>query len=190
MALVLAVLACCVSLGNSLFDRSWRVPFEPDSPATAWVEEHVPPGTPVYWSAGLVHLLPTPEAADRAWQQFTVNGWRGKLKWGTNTIGVKLDADPPRALSFDNQSKELAAARAMFILGSRTSLPIPRFDVRLFGPDANLLDDLSDLYRQSGGVYVVFADSPPKYAGRVVASWTPPHGPSTYVFATDDVKLK
>jgi hypothetical protein len=147
-------------------------------------------GTIVYNAAGLPQVLPTPQAADRAWQQFTTSSWRGKLKWGTETVGVSLSDDPPRALSFDNQSKEMTFARGLFILGSRTSLPIPRFDVRAFGPDVNLLEDLGDLYRQTGGVLVVRSSEEPSYPGRIVASWQSAAGPTTYVIASQDVKIK
>ncbi len=165
--------------------------------ATAWVEQHVPAGTCVYdqvvWD--LRPPLPTPAAADAAWDEVTdQQAWRRKFDRGLSRFGVAT-ADLPRALSEDNLVLDRGLWRRYFILGSRGGQPgRPRFDLRPFGTGSQVFgpQDLPQRFARGASGVVVWREPvpPPSELGPAVARWTNAAGLGTFVFCSPDVRAK
>ena len=163
--------------------------------AVAWIEQHVPAGTTVYAiEGGERTLLPTPEASAALWSEVTDDqAWRKKMESGLSRF--KLSAgELPRALSEENLVQERANRRKWFILGGRTDLPVPRYDVRVvlsspvFG-----IHDLNAAMKSHGGVLIWrdgFHVNPPEFLGQPVMKWESAKGTGVWIYATDDVREK
>ena len=74
--------------------------------------------------------LPTTQAADELWSQVNDGrAWEAKVRSGLQRFDLRAD-EIPRALSEDGMTYEKGNRRGYFILGSRTQLPEPRYDLR------------------------------------------------------------
>jgi len=164
-----------------------RHSYAPD-PATQWVERHVPAGTRVYVQYSLRDPLPTEEASKILWDEVTNDeAWRLKFKSGAQRFGLPLD-QIPRALSEENLAQERGNRRGFFILGSRSDLPDPRFDVRVFkGSPIFGVQDIAADFAKSGGVVVWRGTAPPPELGSPVVQWTNSAGEGCFICCGADV---
>jgi hypothetical protein len=156
VALGLSVLALVLPAGQSVrLISATKTNYVPES-ATEWVEAHVPAGTIVYVRPWISNLLPTAGASDVAWSEVTDNfAYARKFKSGMERFHLN-EGEIPRALSEVNLALERANRRCFFILGSRQSVPEPRYDLRVFesGPVFGIRD-LPAVFAQTGGVVVI-----------------------------------
>ncbi|MGA3067008.1 MAG: hypothetical protein ABSF29_09195 [Tepidisphaeraceae bacterium] len=174
--------------------RQYRALYDHEQ-STQWIEAHVPAGTTVYFSSGGYRsLLPTPASADALWSEVTDDqAWRKKFESGLKHFHVTTD-QLPRALSEANLLLERSNRRGWFILGSRTDLPDPRYDIRLvltspiFG-----VQDLQTAMRQQGGI-LVWRESGSNLKkpdlGPPLVQWLNQDGYGTSIYCTPDVRAK
>jgi hypothetical protein len=164
--------------------------------ATAWVEQHVPAGTRVYdqvvWD--LRPPLPTPAAADAAWDEVTdQQAWRRKFQRGLSRFGPGVASVLPRAMSEDNLVLDRGLWRRYFILGADRQPDRPRYDLRPFGMGSQVfgVQDLPERLKSEGGVVIWREPLPPPAAlGTPVMQWVRPDGTGTFVFCSPDVRAK
>jgi hypothetical protein len=193
-ALVLGTVALILPLSQSLHlvmeTRRHRVPEIP----TQWVEKHVPAGTIVYLQPWIRNLLPTASSADEAWLEVTdKTAWKRKFESGLQRFGLHGN-EIPRALSEENMLVERGNRRGLFILGSRSWIDAPRYDIRIYklGPVFGVRD-LPDAFEQTGGVVIMRtrADDPDVIAlGRPTVAWLDPSGRGTRIYCSPDVASK
>ncbi|MGD0390431.1 MAG: hypothetical protein ABSC42_15920, partial [Tepidisphaeraceae bacterium] len=155
VASTLLVLALAPPAIATTLDIVQRRSLEVVNHSTQWVERHVPPGTRVYLSPGIHDPLPTVAASNLLWAEVTdLDAWKKKLESGMTRFGVRSD-DYPRAFSEANMIVERALRREWFILGSRSFMPDPRFDVRVFSESMVFArTDISAAFKRTGGVLV------------------------------------
>lgn len=159
--------------------------------ATEWVKQHIPPGTIVYLPGSLHDPLPTPAAADAIWDE-VMRGDAPTRKFQASMARFQVPTlDIPRALSEDNLMTERVERRRWYILGSRTWIKEPRFDVRLYqlGPVFGVRDVKSDFAR-TGGVVVARGPDRPQGLGTPLAEWPDGHGSGTAIYASPEVRAK
>jgi hypothetical protein len=140
-------------------------------PDEQWINHYIPAGTTVYFSSAHDRpILPTPPSADRIWRDVVdPQAWMQKFRWGTGQLGVTA-SDLPRALSVDVMTKETGFARQWFILGGRSQVNAPRYDVHLFGgSDTTNLVDLAGAMAK--GACVIAAREPVAGLGEPTAQW-------------------
>lgn len=172
--------------GTIRLTEQYRKAYCPDS-SVAWVETHVAAGTIVYFQDSMRQLLPTPASAQAQWDQFTNDSaWRRKFAAGLERFHLRADQIPP-ALSEENMVQERGNMRGMFILGGRTDLPEPRFDLHRYN-GSPLFDppDVVSAFAQTGGVLIWRGEPLPD--ARSVAAWTAPDGTGIFIYCSPDVQ--
>jgi hypothetical protein len=174
--------------------RQYRSAYDHEQ-STQWIEQHVQPGTTIYYcSGGYRSLLPTPQSADALWSEVTDDqAWRKKFESGLKRFHISTD-QIPRALSEANLVLERSNRRGWFILGGRTDLPDPRYDIRLvltspvFG-----VQDLTTAMQQQGGI-LVWRESGASLKrpdlGPPLVQWLNQQGIGTSIYCTPDVRDK
>ncbi len=183
-------ITCCFS--------DWRAPAGNTQSVASYIENHIIPGSPVYWDARSTQsLLPTQSSADAIWQDCINFQWKRKLGWmmslpGTSDPSSNLITEPPRALSIDLMPKELGVARAYFILGSRTALTVPRFDIwPRYGNDFRGSISLEARYKRDGGIYVLTTTDPiDQSLGVPLQTFSDPGQAPTYVWVSSLTYVK
>jgi hypothetical protein len=170
-----------------------------DSDPTAWVEEHVPPGTPVFVisTMNLRTPLPTAASADAIWSDVTDSqAWRRKFQRGLDRFHLE-STFIPRALSEDNLVLDRSNIRRYFILGSELQTARPRYDLQLMyaGPVFGVRD-IPGAFAKKGGVVIwnrvqnEFGDAPASF-GTPVVQWTAPSGDEgNEIFCSPDVMAR
>ncbi|HSV16268.1 MAG TPA: hypothetical protein VLI90_18540, partial [Tepidisphaeraceae bacterium] len=160
-----------------------------------WIEQHVPAGTTVYlMPGGMRSLLPTTQASDALWKEVTdEQAWRAKMASGLSRFHLSA-GDLPRALADENLVQERGNRRQWFILGSRTDLPDPRYDIRVVrGSPVFGIRDPAVAMKQSGGV-LVFRDGNdlprPEEFGPPLVSWLNRDGGGVLIYCTPDLREK
>jgi hypothetical protein len=164
--------------------------YMPDQ-ATAWVEEHVPPGTTVYLSPTLNDPLPTTQSADSLWSAVTDSqAWQTKFRQGLLRFNISQERIP-RALSEENLVQERGNRRRWFILGGRPEVKAPRFDIKIISGgspfDITPGDAISE-YLRSGGVLILRQSRQPEFLklgkelGMPNAAWIDKQGQGTLVY--------
>lgn len=186
----LVALGLAVPVGQTVHDVIQRRTEYVPTHATAWLERHVPSGAIVYLSPSLHDPLPTQAAADRLWNQVTDdNAWKRKFNSAMSRFHVSA-ADLPRALSEGDMIAERGLRREWFILGSRTQLPDPRYDIRIFGDSVVFsIFDIGAQFKKTGGVLICNdADgSMPTDVGTPVVQWVNRHGRGVRIYCSPDV---
>jgi hypothetical protein len=178
-----------VPLGQSIALIVTRHRMYAPEAATAWVEQHVPAGTIVYTEYSLHDLLPTPASAASLWEEVTDdNAWRRKFEAGMQRFHLDVSQIPP-ALSEENLVQERGNRRGQFIMGGRTDLPEPRFDIRIFnGSPVFGVQDIASAFARTGGVVIWTGDPAPASFGTPVASWVSATGIGTFIYCSADVR--
>lgn len=163
--------------------------------SVAWVQQHVPSGTTVYLiDYGQRSLLPTPQAATALWTEVTDDqAWRKKVQSGLSRFNLSAQ-NLPRALSEENLIQERSNRRKWFILGGRTDLPIPRYNVRLVaGSPVFGIHDLSAAMKDQSGV-LIWRDGyhiePPDFLGPPLRVWGGSGGPEVRAYCTPDLRAR
>lgn len=191
-AMVIAIVSVAGAFAYTVMDRTWRVPIYSTAPVAAWLEQHVKPNARLIWMGQtVVAPLPTQASANEIWSECANAAWSDKYGFIAKSLSLPHLSDPPRGLSIDNMTKEYAEYRGWFILGSRTTLPTPRFD--LFPAiGLGLRQNISpiDDYQSHDAVYVLSSETPPPASlGTPVVSWDSSFGRPTYVFAKPGVLI-
>lgn len=191
-----AVLPCvCLSLALPLIQIPAqagrdRMFYAPDR-ATDWIEQHVRPGSVVYLAPSLRDPLPTPEAADRLWDQVASSGaWKLKFARGLERYQIE-STDIPRALSEENMVLNRALRRRWFILGGGADAKRPRFDVRIRSsvPPFDITPDrLVGEFKKTGGVVIVRGEPFPEL-GEPAQEWTNGGGRGTFLYCSPEALL-
>jgi hypothetical protein len=194
LAGVLLVLPAIATVRQVIAQRSDWV----DSDPTAWIEEHVPPGTPVYVSLNmnLRTPLPTPASADAIWSDVTDSlAWRRKFQRGLERFHLD-SAYFPRALSEDNLVLDRSLIRRYFILGSEPQVPRPRYDVQLiFAGPVFGVRDLPGTFATKGGVVIWNnvrneSSKAPAFLGKPIVQWTTDTGMGNEIYCSPEVAAK
>ena len=159
--------------------------------AVEWVNLHVPPGTILYTEYSMHDPLPTPASAAKLWEEVTDDSaWRKKFESGMQRFHLDL-SQMPRALSEENLVQERGNRRGQFILGGRTDLPEPRFDVRIYnGSPLFGVQDVASAFAQTGGVVIWTGNPAPASFGQPVASWINRAGGGTFIYCSADVQSR
>jgi MFS family permease len=149
IAAVLLVLPLARAAQGVIIDRRSYVPEDP----VAWIEQHVPAGTIVYTPLLMHGPLPTVAASDALWAQVNDNNaWEQKFTAGMTRFHLD-SSEFPRALSQENMLVELALRRGFFILGSRSDIKRPRYDIRVYQSSPVFsIQDLPTEFARTGGV--------------------------------------
>jgi hypothetical protein len=166
---------------------------ETDGYAADWIERHVPPRTLVYSTPSLHKILPTVADSDALWAAVNDNNaWTIKLKAGMTRFHI-TSTDYPRAFSEENMIIEKGLVRPWFILGSRPSIPDPRFDVHLFSESevfrpADVVED----FKRTGGVIVCDDQEGimPTDLGTPVVQWLSSSGRGVRIYCSPDMMDK
>jgi hypothetical protein len=161
-----------------------------------WIDEHVPPGTPVYVHPAFISraILPTASAATAIWDLVSENhAWQTRMSEGFDRFSLPKDY-LPRALSEDNLNEDRGLARRWFILGGGHSSR-PRFQVSLVALSATFGLQRSMLgaeFQKNGGVVVwrTAAGGLPPGLGDPYMGWTNKNGDGTLLFISPDVQAK
>ncbi|MFN2508808.1 MAG: hypothetical protein ABR589_08555 [Chthoniobacterales bacterium] len=162
--------------------------------AVSWVEAHISPGAIVYVRPWITNLLPTAEASDASWHEVADGAaYRKKFRQGMERFHLASDEEP-RALSDVNLALERGIRRFMFILGGHPSLPIPRFDVRVFdtGPVFGVRP-IDRAFRETGGVVILrgpLNDPACEALGIPTVAWLNPEGDGTRIYCSSDTQLR
>ncbi|HEX3355554.1 MAG TPA: hypothetical protein VHS31_01135 [Tepidisphaeraceae bacterium] len=165
-----------------------------DDESVAWVEQHVPAGTLVYCFHTLRDPLPTTQASDSLWAAVNDHdAWKKKFSMGLAHFHLTSD-EFPRALSDENMALERGNYRGVFILGSRTQVPRPRYDVHFVWASTvfGTLDLPTD-FAKSGGIVVWYGlpdDPNVKDMGKPIAQWISPAGNGVFIYASADARAK
>lgn len=154
--------------------------------AVAWIEHHVPPGTRIYLTSMMRPPLPTVNASNALWAEVNDgNAWQKKFLAGMERFHLNSE-NIPRALSDEDMLVERGQRRRWFILGSRTDIHRPRFDLRLFNTSPIFgVHDLPAEFARTGGVILWRGNRfDPMVAKLTPAiSWTKPGGDfGTFIF--------
>lgn len=190
-ALILTVLLLTIPAINAvsaiMADRHSYVPDQ----ATAWVEKYVPSGTTVYLCPTLNDPLPTAQSADSLWAEVTdAQAWRIKFGQGIKRFNL-TQREIPRALSEENLIQERGNRRRWFILGGRSDIKAPRYEIKIISggspfdmtPDAAIAE-----YGRTGGVLILRQSRQPEFLrpmeelGIPKAAWVNPGGYGTLVY--------
>jgi hypothetical protein len=190
-ALPIAIAALLLSLTQSLrmihANRQEYVPAD----ATDWIERNVPAGATVYWCPGLARLpLPTPEAADAIWRPLSdPHAYERKLQWGTGRMGTAV-SEPPRVLGEDLMAKDRTQFRCWFILGGRSHLSAPRFNVRILGGSVvfGMQEPIDTLAGQSA--VIVIRGQPVPQLGEPEVRWTRDGVSGVMIYCSPDIRAK
>lgn len=182
--------ALALPIGQTVHDLIERRANYVPSHATAWVERHVPAGTIVYLSPSLHDPLPTQAAADRLWGEVTDDkAWKRKFASAMARFHINA-AELPRALSEGDMIPERGLRREWFILGSRTQLPDPRYDIRVFADSVVFsVLDIGTEFRKTGGV-LIRNDGEGKTltdVGSPVVQWVNRYGRGVRIYCSADV---
>ena len=155
-----------------------------------WIEAHIPAGTRVYYNSGNTGpILPTPEAANYNWLQVVApDAWEKKFRWGATRLGV-ASAEPPRALSIDLTAKDVGFMRGWFILGGRSQVNLPRYDLRVYGTSEvfNRYDLPAEFAK---GACVVAATGLVEGLGEPTVKWMHNGQVRAAVYCTSDIVAK
>jgi hypothetical protein len=190
-SLILSILLLIVPAANAAISiMAERHNFIPDQ-ATAWVEEHVPPGTTVYLSPTLNDPLPTIQSADSLWTAVTDSqAWQMKFRQGLIRFNISQDK-VPRALSEENMVQERGNRRRWFILGGRQEIQAPRFNIKIISGgspfDVTPNNAIAE-YQKSGGVLILRQSRQPEFLhpekelGRPNAAWINRPGQGTFIY--------
>lgn len=155
--------------------RLREVKASPSALPVLWVEKNIPAGTRVYVGPMIRTIMPTPEAADRAWATLiSPDAYKKKLESGMKRFAVSGDSRGiPRAMSEENVVQERGNRRRWFILGGYAPDAV-RYDVE---PRTSLVFPPTDLYTAFAG-----ADVPAVLVVRPGIDGLPPEGfPPPYI---------
>ncbi|MBC7783527.1 MAG: hypothetical protein H7144_06780 [Burkholderiales bacterium] len=189
---IIVAVAIGIGVSMTVLRAEWRAPAGTNAPVAEWIEANVRPGTQVYWDARTPRqIVPTRSASDAMWTEAATAAWRSKLAWANDPI----TGEPPRALSIDMMPKEYSIYRAYFILGGRTRLAIPRFDVYpRYGLTVRGETSFPERLATTSGVYVLTApkieDEINSALGKPVMTWEQKGSMPTYVWARGTVLLQ
>ena len=165
--------------------------------STAWIEQHVPAGTTIYFMPGGFRLpLPTPASAEAIWTEVTDDqAWRKKFESGLQRFNIASD-QMPRAMADENLIAERGNRRQWFILAGHTDLPDPRYDVRIvLGSPVFGIRDLISAMKQQGGV-LVWRDLDAGYGlqmpdlGPPLAQWLNEEGKGVSIYTSPELRDK
>jgi hypothetical protein len=187
LILVLALaLPLLQAVGDVVHRRHSEVPYH----ATEWVQRHVPPGVRVYLSPNIHDPLPTADASNTLWEEVTEgNSWTRKVDATMQRFHVAA-ANYPRAFSEANMVVERGLRREWFILGSRSSIPDPRYDIRVFSESVVFsVKDISAAYHGSGGVLICndVEGQMPTDVGTPVVQWLNSQGQGIRIYCSPDI---
>ncbi len=183
IAIAVLLIPLIETCGRLSDDRKSYAP----NPSAAWIETHVPAGTTIYWPPGLQNPLPTPAAANAAWDEVSdENAWRRKFQAGLERFGVATD-QIPRALSEENLVQERGNRRWIFILGSRAALPDSRFDIRLTDSPVFGVKNLPQVFAHADCVVVIHGEQGMPELGMPVVQWLSPSGGGTFIYCSREV---
>jgi hypothetical protein len=93
-------------------------------------------------------------------------------------------------LSEENMIVERVERRGWYILGSRASLPDPRYDIHLYGQSLvfTASDPLPE-FSKTGGV-LIWHGGPLAALGEPLAKWLRPDGQGTFVYCSPDARSR
>jgi hypothetical protein len=152
--------------------------------ATDWIRHHIPSGTPLYLYPTFYDPLPTPQAADRLWNEVThANAWRKKFEEGLKHSHLPM-AHPPRALSEEHLIQERGNRRRWFILGGRPEIREPRYHIHLYSggsPFDILSPEVIEQFQRTGGA-LVWRGYPLEKLGPPAVSWTGRQNRGTFIY--------
>jgi hypothetical protein len=160
--------------------------------AVAWLQRHVPAGTIVYTTEEIKNPLPTAAAADAIWDEVNHTGaWTLKVTTSLKRFNVGA-VNLPRAFSEEDMILEKGIRRGWYILGSRPTLDVPRYDIRIFNDSpiySMSQDDVAEMYRKDGGVLIDYDNHgpPPKDVGAPVIEWVNAQGYGCHIYCSGDV---
>lgn len=152
--------------------------------ATAWIEQHLAPGTQLYWAVpALRPPLPTRASAEALWSEVADPfAFRRKLEAAFHQHGFATDG-MPIALSEAHMTQERGNRRRWFILGSALDTKRPRYNVRPVSDgspfDLHLGQAAAELPR-TGGALVT--DRRFSELGKPSAAWTAPNGHGIFIY--------
>ena len=190
-AVPVALLAIVFPLAQSLrMIHANRVDYVASDP-TAWIERNVPAGTTVYWWLALSRLpLPTIQASDAIWAPLSdPHAYERKMQWGSDRVGSTL-AESPRVLADDLMAKDRTQFRCWFVLGGRSQVQIPRYDVRILGGSAVFgnQDPIEKLAGASG--VIVVRGEPVPALGEPEVLWTHDGVNGIMIYCSPDVRAQ
>jgi hypothetical protein len=165
--------------------QAHRQNWVPDD-AVKWVEAHIPAGANVFLNSRFDDPLPTPQCADRLWQE-EMNNDAAVKKFRSGLARFHLpETEIPRALSEENMSDERFVRRGWFILGSRSWITDPRYEIHLY-QESRLFtpDDPVPEFSKIGGVLIWPLDPIPGL--HPVVQWTNSQGKGTFIYCSPDV---
>ncbi len=183
--------AVLVPLGQAVRDvRATRMACVTDQ-ATNWVEANVPAGSILYFPTGVHDPLPTPQSANRMWDEVAGReGAERKFRSGLDRFGLK-DDEIPRAMSEENMTQERGNARGTYILGSRSAYAGPRFDERCYGRGPVFgVQDVSTAFARTGGVVIWRGNGPMPGTFEPIKTWVNGTGRGTYVYCSPDLRAR
>jgi hypothetical protein len=189
---ILIVASLVLAAGQSVYESRTADRIYLTADTTDWIERHVPPGTIVYWPAVMcLEPLPTVESATRMWNEvMDDNSWRTKLGWAVSFHkSPDNPMDLPRVTSEEILYKERANVRLWFILGGRSEVKLPRFDIRqTSGSSFFGVPGSADAFKKTGGVYVLLGHPDPTL-GSPVITWQRRATRDVSIYVSPDVKL-
>ncbi|HTL28818.1 MAG TPA: hypothetical protein VL282_06355 [Tepidisphaeraceae bacterium] len=183
IALLLATAQCVYKVHN---DRKAYAPVADEQ----WIEKYIPAGTKIYFSSAHYRpILPTPQSANAIWMSVVdPSTWERKFRWGTERLGV-VSSEAPRALSMDGMAKEIGFARQWYILGGRTFVNSPRYDLHVFGQSAAQEQvDFPAVFAQ-GSCVIASREAIPSL-GKPTAQWTSGGQVRAAIYCTKDIADK
>jgi len=151
----------------------------------AWIEQNIPPGTPVYVDSGQFRsLLPTQKSADRLWADVaSPHAWKEKYLYDMARHGLDHD-EPLRVMAADRMAADRGARRRFYMLGAAGQAERPRYDLRSVSygsffdlPPKAAIDRVCD----EGGVYLHAGAAIPDLPPPAIA-WVRRDGNSTYIY--------
>jgi hypothetical protein len=163
--------------------------------AVAWIERHVPAGTIVYTSTAMLNPLPTPQSADAIWDEVNHTGaWTLKVTEALKRFHGESN-DLPRAFSEEDMIMEKGIRRVWYILGGRTDLPDPRYDIRTFSDSpiySMNVSEVSAAFKATGGVIICYDANGvmPTDLGTPSIEWVNGEGRGCRIYCSPDMSSR
>lgn len=153
--------------------------------AVDWIEEHVPPGTKIFFSTYNTRIpLPTTRTSDSLWNEVAgSDAWRHNLERRLPALGFALGFEP-RALSFDHLVQQQGKQRRFFILGGPYQPDRPRYEFHFLpNIDPSLAEYRAHLIEFCRGRGVLWHYGPPLDAlTGWERAWLAPNGTGVFLY--------